>query len=223
MKAFFQKIWQALFGPKTEVNQGVSIHETPTKVEEPKMEEVKTVIGSFNAPWVFHDIDILGSKEDSRELAKRLVPFWRRLGLSFSNLIGSSHAWCALRVNYALDKAGVKGSGSAGARSFQKWGKTCPYWFGSILPLTHSNGNHHVNLFLYWHDEAKKIACTMDGNRNNEFGIFLTDVSGRGDKVLPGPRWPLGVSDGVFKTKAEVLAQFPYLKPGSNGTTGSTR
>ncbi len=185
--------------------------------------ETLSKLNNFNAPWVFQDIDILGSKEDSRELAKRLVPFWRRVGLSFSNLIGTSHAWCALRVNYALDKAGIKGSGSAAAKSFEKYGKPCPYWFGSILPLTHSNGNHHVNLFLYWHDEAKKIAVTMDGNRNNEFGIFLTDISGRGDKVIPGPRWPLGVADGVFKTKAEVLAEFPFLKPGSNGTGGTTR
>jgi len=229
---WLKRLWQKLFGPKQDVEQGVSPHEPVTII--PKGEATNPLPDGasisksegkpeWNAPWVFQDIDILGSKEDSRELAKRLAPFWRRLGLSFANLIGTSHAWCALRVNYALDKAGVKGSGSAGASSFQKWGKGCQYYFGAILPITHSNGNHHVNLFLYWHDEAKKIACTMDGNRNNEFGIFLTDLSGKGDRVVPGPRWPLGVPDGVFKTKAEVLAVYSWMKPGSSGTGGSTR
>ncbi len=176
---------------------------------------------NWNAPWALVDLDMLGRTEYDKELSRRLVPFWKRLGLRFLDLIGTSHAWCMLRVNYALDKVGVKGTGSAGASSAKKFGAQCPYWFGAILPITHKNGKHHVNIFLYWEDEGKRIAVTVDGNKNNTNGVFLSDISGRGDSVVPSPRWPVGMPDGMFVSKAEVLAEYPMLVP--KGFGSSTR
>lgn len=198
-----------------------------TKEEKPNMaspvNEAKPALPQWNAPWVFVDLDLLGRDETDPELNRRIVPIWKKLGLNFTTLAGNAHAWCQARIEYVLNKFGIKGTGSAGASSLQKYGIECPFWFGALLPIEHSNGNHHANIFLYWEDSVARIACTMDGNRNSKFGIFYTDISGKGDRVKPSPRWPLNQQPGFTLTKEQVLAVYPWMVPGSSGTGGTTR
>lgn len=180
----------------------------------------------FGAPWVGVRVDLLGRDETDAELAAWLVPEWKNVGLpGFKSLVSSSRAWCSILATKKFREVGIKSTNSAGASSWSKWGNQCAYWFGSVLPISHNKGKggRHVCFFLYWENEAKKIAVTMDGNRSNKYAINLTDLSGKGDILVGGPRWSTQVADGKEVSKATVLAQYPFLKPGSTGTGGTTR
>jgi len=176
----------------------------------------------FGAPWMAFDNDLLGRVETDAEMNKRFVPGWKLSGLpGYKTLVGNRHAWCIMRTNLHLEKAGIKGTKSAGAYSLSLWGRKCPFWFGAQLDIKHKSGGRHANEFLYWIDEAKKIAATRDGNRSNKFDIFQTDLSGRGDTLVSGPRWPLKHPDGQLVSMKEVLAKYPFFKV--NGSGSSTR
>lgn len=176
----------------------------------------------FGAPWMGVDLDLLGRKETDPELNARLVPEWKLEGLpGYKTLVGNKHAWCSVRCNHAMRKVGVKGTNSAGAASWSKWGRKSPFWFGSVMDIIHGKSGRHVCFFLYWIDEKKKIAATLDGNRSNMFGVFATDLSGRHDRLVAGPRWSNDVADGMPVSKEQVLAKYPFFKVG--GTGDSTR
>lgn len=177
----------------------------------------------FGAPWIFANIDLLGLNETDPRLNARYVPEWKLEGLpGYKSLSGNTYAWCSLRANADRRKVGVQGTNSAAASSWSSWGKKCPFWFGAILDIKHASGGRHVCDFLYWIDQSKKIAATLDGNRGNQFCVAKTDLSGSGDVLVSGPRWSKSVADGREVSMQEVLAKYPYLKVGgSNG--GSTR
>jgi len=178
----------------------------------------------FNAPWVFSNLDMLGRKEGDPKLEARFVPEWKLEGLpGYKTLVGNRHAWCSVVCNADLRKAGVKGTNSAAASSWSKWGVKSPFWFGALLDIKHKGGGRHCCKFLYWIDEKKKIAATLDGNRSNTYGVFATDLSGKGDTLVTGPRWPDKWVSGQLVSMGEVLKAYPQLKVGSKASTGSTR
>lgn len=178
---------------------------------------------NFNAPWVFANIDLLGLDETDPKLNARYVPEWKLEGLpSYTSLAGNSRAWCSLKVNADLRKVGVKGTNSAAASSWSKWGRKSPFWFGSILDISHQSGGRHVCFFLYWIDEKKGICATMDGNKSNKFCIAQTTLSTKADKLVTGPRWSKDLPDGQLVSMNDVLKAHPILKVGSN-SNGSTR
>lgn len=176
----------------------------------------------FGAPWVGANIDLLGRSETDPELNARYVPEWKLEGLpGYKTLSGNTHAWCSVRENADMRKVGVKGTNSAGAASWSKWGRKCPFWFGASLDIKHKGGGRHIGDFLYWVDEKRKIAAVLGGNQGNKFSIVATNLSGSGDTLVAGPRWSKDVADGQFVTKAQVLAKYPFLKVG--GSMGNTR
>ncbi len=177
----------------------------------------------WNSPWVFANLDLLGRDETDAELNARYVPEWKKEGLDYRSLAGNDRAWCSLRMNADMRKVGIKGTDSAAATSWRDWGEPCGYVFGAVLPISHPSGGHHVCNFLYWIDNAKGLACTLDGNKSNRFALNVTDLSRNGDKVFPSPRWPKERSGGVSLTKEQVLAVYEWMVPGSKGTEGSTR
>ncbi len=172
----------------------------------------------FGAPWVGANIDLLGRYEADKALNERYVPEWKLEGLpGYKTLVGSKHAWCSLRHNADRRKVGAKGTNSAAASSWSKWGKKCPFWFGATLDIKHKSGGRHVCEFLYWINEKKMIAATLDGNRSNQFGVFETDLSGKGDVLVSGPRWQSDWPDGQEVSMAEVISKYPHLKVGAKG------
>lgn len=178
----------------------------------------------FGASWVGANNDLLGLNETDSRLNARFVPHWAKVGLSgYKTLVGNSHAHCALVLDANYAAVGVKGPGSAAASKTSTWGKKCPFWFGAALDNKHKGGGRHTCIFLYWIDEKKKLAATKDSNRSNKYGIFETDLSGKGDTLPAGPRWPKDYPDGQFVSMADVLNAYPELKVGSKGTGGSTR
>lgn len=214
------------YGPQTERetdNFEFTITAVPKKVID--LPTKPSATGYFGAPWVGVNIDLLGRHESDPELNRRYVPRWAKVGLpGYKSLEGNARAWCAIMIIENLAQAGVNVKGlNAGAYSLSKWGKKCPFWFGAGLDIKHGkNGGRHVCFFLYWIDEKKKIAATLDGNRGNRFCVARTDLSGSHDYLVAGPRWGSEVPDGQFVSMAEVLAAYPYLKVGGSGSA-STR
>lgn len=174
----------------------------------------------FGARWIGLDLDLLGRNETDPELNARYVPEWKNVGLpGYKTLIGNAHAWCAIRVSAVLRRSKVIVKGlNAAAASLSNYGRKCPFWFGALLDIVHRGGGRHACFFLYWIDEKKKIAATMDGNRGNLFCVARTDLSGSGDTLKNGPRWPTLEPDGQLVSMADVLAKYPHLKVGSSGT-----
>jgi hypothetical protein len=207
---------QFAWGPKCEeaLKYGLAIDNTPN----PAKGEF------FGAPWMGLDNDLLGRDETDAELNARFVPGWKHSGLpGYKSLIGVRHAFCIMTTNYHLVRVGLKGTGSAGASSLSKLGKKCPFWFGAFLDILHKKGGRHACEFLYWIDEAKRICATRDANRSNKFDIFITDLSGKGDTLVSGPRWPMNHSDGQFVSKKDVLEKYPFFKVGKSSSSDTTR
>lgn len=202
-----------IIGPKTLAAEAKFAPPLPIPKVDPK--------NYFGAPWIGVDVDLLGRTETDPELTRRLAPHWKKVGLPgyvAKGLVSSARAWCALRVHYALSKVGVPTEKlNAGAYSLSSYGAGSPFYFGALLPIKHRGGGRHAAFFLYWIDEAKKIAATLDGNRSNKFAVFATDLSGRGDTLANGPRFPKGMT-GQFVSKAEVLKAYPFLKVSGSGS-----
>lgn len=174
----------------------------------------------YNAIWVGANNDLLGLDETDPRLNARFVPHWRKVGLpGYKTLVGNRHAHCSLVADANFAAVGVKGSGSAGAASWSKWGEKSPFWFGSVLDIKHKGGGRHVCIFLYWIDEKRGICATKDSNRSNKYGIFATDLSGKGDTLVTGPRWPSGWLKGSSPSMEEVLKKYPMLKVRSSGAS----
>lgn len=174
----------------------------------------------FNAIWVGVDLDLLGRKETDKELERRYETEWEKVGLSYDDLIGRAHAWCILRMIKAYREKGIDVKGlTAGASSLSKWGEKCPFWFGAGLDILHKGGGRHAAILLYCIDAKKQLYATLDGNRSNAFDVFVTDLSGKGDTLVSGPRWPKGWLRGSSPSMAEVLAKYPMLKVRGSGTS----
>jgi len=217
-----------IVGPKTSAELDLAVAtalENAKKSSEGKPVPAPSKSEYFGAPWVGANIDLLGRDEFDPLLNARYVPEWKKVGLpGYKTLVGTKHAWCAIRVSADKRKVGVDVKGlNAGARSLSTYGRKCPFWFGAELDIKHAGGGRHAATFLYWIDEKKKLCATLDGNRSNRFGVNVTDLSGRGDTLVTGPRWPNNFPDGELVSKSEVLARYPFLKVGGSSAGGSTR
>ncbi len=173
----------------------------------------------FHAPWIGSNIDLLGLNERDPVLNKRLVPEWAKEGLDYKTLSGNDHAWCSVLVNADFRKLKIKGTDNAGAVSWKKYGRECPFWFGAVLPIEHQSGGRHVNRFLYWIDKDARLCATLDGNRGDTFCVAKTNLARGGDILDSSPRWPIGWQDGLSPTMAEVLRAYPFLKVGGQGSS----
>jgi uncharacterized protein (TIGR02594 family) len=78
-------------------------------------------------------------------------------------------AWCAAFVGWCLDKAGIKGTRSASARSYLKYGKsvgTSNVPFGAIAVFgVPSSGSGHVAFVV--EDKGDKLIC-IGGNQSDK-------------------------------------------------------
>ena len=210
-------------GPKTRL--ALEKFDVALSLSAAPVPEVKPILidgEHFGAPWVFANLDLLGREESDKELNARYVPEWAKEGLpGYKTLAGNDHAWCSVRENADKRKVGVSTTNSAAASSWSGYGRSCPFWFGASLPIKHKSGGRHIADFLYWVDEAKKIAAVLGGNQGNKFSIVALNLSGSGDVLIPGPRWPKEMPDGQLIAMNDVLAKYPILKVGA--VAGSTQ
>jgi uncharacterized protein (TIGR02594 family) len=99
--------------------------------------------------------------------------------------------WCAACINAALNLTGYKGTNSAAAASFDKYGTETTLKPGAIITVRHANGGRHVTCLHHIVDKHN-IAC-IGGNQNNQVKISVYNISGnaKGHDELMGCRWPV--------------------------------
>lgn len=177
----------------------------------------------IRSPWLRYLAPLIGLSEYMFKLNDILAPHWPQVGLpQFKDLKGRDHAWCSLAADWAMFKAGIKGTANAMALSWRTWGKECPYWFGSVLGIRHASGGGHVTFFLYWVDESKRLAACLGGNQGDEVNVTVYNLSGNKagkDEVVNGPRWPIGFPDGSILGPSAVKAIIASVPKQSGSTT----
>lgn len=171
----------AFMGIKADANPSTVVVVQPSPIYTPK----------GDTPWMDWMTARIGWGEKSHE--QELAGFWKLVGLKFKDIIGRSHAWCAMCVNAALEESGYKGNGRADAVSFEKYGTPCGYVRGAIISMRHASGGHHVTFFDHWVDEKNKIAACLGGNQGDMIKISQYNLSGNasGHDECKSPRWPV--------------------------------
>jgi uncharacterized protein (TIGR02594 family) len=79
--------------------------------------------------------------------------------------------WCSSFANYIVGKAGLEGTNSAMARSWEKWGKEISKPIpGCIVVFSRGSDKRfgHVAIFLY---ETKKNIYVIGGNQSDSVNI----------------------------------------------------
>lgn len=98
-------------------------------------------------------------------------------------------AWCSAFVNWCMQRSGIKGTGSAAARSWMRWGMALPkprlgciavFWRGDPKAAT-----GHVALYV---GESVSTISVLGGNQHNQVCVAPYPRA-----RLLGYRYPVGV------------------------------
>ena len=82
--------------------------------------------------------------------------------------------WCAAFVNWCLVQAGMRGTRSAAALSFENWGTKCEPCLGAIAVLRYPNNKGHV-AFAVGTYRGKYVL--LGGNQSNSVCYKVVDKS----------------------------------------------
>jgi uncharacterized protein (TIGR02594 family) len=154
------------------------IKSTPKK-KKPKMDP----------KWLAEARKELGTKEGPGSVNNpKVVKFWDDAKLSF--IKDDATPWCAGFANAMLERAGLKGTRKANARSFMAWGvRQSEPRLGSVCVLSRppSPWQGHVG-FVVSHD--KDTVTLVGGNQ----GDSVSYSKFKKTRVL-GYRWPDGIAE----------------------------
>ena len=92
--------------------------------------------------------------------------------------------WCAALINAALVKTGFKGTRSAAAASFDKYGTKCELKYGCIVTLRHKTGGRHVAFYAGKNSKGQDIF--RGGNQSNALKDSVYPTS-----TIVASRWPV--------------------------------
>lgn len=95
-----------------------------------------------------------------------------------SKLDDSEVSWCSVFANYCVQAVGGKGTRSAAARSWLKWGKPCKPKQGCIVVFKRGNSAWQGHVSFYVKTEGEYVYC-LGGNQSNDLNISkfkLADV-----------------------------------------------
>ena len=114
----------------------------------------------------------IGEREVRGTKSNPLILGWIRKVLGWGD-DDSKIAWCAIFINIVLTEAGLKGTGKANARSFEKWGSkvTVPRK-GDIVVFSRGDPNGwqgHVGIYM-GEAGSGKIYC-LGGNQRDQVSI----------------------------------------------------
>lgn len=76
--------------------------------------------------------------------------------------------WCSSFANWVTGECGVKGTNSASARSWMKWGKKLKSPVKGCIVVFSRTGGGHV---AFYHDEDAGFIYTLGGNQSNQVCI----------------------------------------------------
>lgn len=88
--------------------------------------------------------------------------------------------WCSSFENFVMKAAGIKGTKSAAAASWLKWGKPTKYRYGCVCVFERTGGNHVANAVAI---DDTHIAI-LGGNQSDSVRVSLHSRDG-----LIGMRW----------------------------------
>lgn len=157
------------------------------------------MMGGGNQNFALNMARMMVGMSESRN-AKEIQQFLTAGGAGINPTV---EAWCAAFVNSALQQAGIKGSGSAVANSFQNWGMPVP--FGQVAPgdvvLETRNKppgavGGHVGLATGVYDGSK--IGMIAGNTNNKVQDYMIPADGD-VMVRRASMMPHAEKGGVFK------------------------
>lgn len=142
--------------------------------------------GNVVPPWYLAATSYLGVKEVVGKGSNPIIIQWakRAKGWIAGFFTDDDIPWCALFVNACLDEAGIKGTNSLAARSFQEWGQPCGPMIGAVLVFQRLGGGH-VGFYVGETAEWYRVRGGNQGNKVSDTWI----AKGR----LIGMRWPTAV------------------------------
>lgn len=133
--------------------------------------------------WYTIALDELGTSEVyGKKNNPRIVEYHQATTLKAED---DETSWCSAFVCWCLEKAGVKSTKSAAARSYLSWGKELEYPVeGCIVVLKRGNSSWqgHVGFFVR---EDRDTVSLLGGNQGDTVSIAKFSKS----KLL-GYRWP---------------------------------
>lgn len=145
----------------------------------------------------------LGVREvRGRTANPKIVAYFKASG--HGGIVDDETAWCAAFVNWALWKAGIRGTMALNARSFLKWGKECKGTPGAVVVFSRgsSNWQGHVG---FWLGESGHMVRVLGGNQSDGVTVSMYPKA-----RIVGIRWPATL--GASKTIKAAMT--------GTGTTG---
>jgi uncharacterized protein (TIGR02594 family) len=150
--------------------------------------------------WLIEAIQEIGQKEVAGAKSNpRIIAYRKLAGTPFEQEDGKV-PWCAIFVNAMLAEAGVKGSGSAMARSFVSsphFEKLDKPVIGCITVISSSRGPASGHVFFY----------------TGENGLFYQSCGGNEDDQVRVSMWQKVRLVGHYWPKGQIKPPAPYDKP----------
>lgn len=136
-----------------------------------------TIIGIIDndksiPPWLKIAWQELGVKEDeSKEKANpRIVEYLKTTSdVSKEEANSDETYWCAAFVNFCVKEAGIKGTNSAGARSWEDWGEELKQPIIGCIAVFKRTGGGHVGFYIG--SEEDNNILLLGGNQDNKVCI----------------------------------------------------
>ena len=163
-----------------------------------------------DAPWYVLAHGEIGQSEISGKLHNntRILDYHRSTNLNETLAAKDETPWCSSFVNWCIEGSGLKGTDSARARSWLKWGETLEIpRQGCIVVFARPSAgpkSGHVGFFIK--ETAERIRV-LGGNQSNQ---VKESNYGKGD--LLGYRWPKG--------KPKPVTTGPLVEPDGEPATG---
>lgn len=187
---------------------------------------IETVATAFAAPWMDIAKSQLGVNEKDHDSRVRE---YHRVGSGLN--AGGKTPWCASFVGWVLAKAGVNGTGSAAAASYNssKYGtplsisSNIPY--GAVLHIKFKTGNHVAFCLKDLGDRVQVIGGNQSskkgGDQRNGGEVTVSTIPKRSvvSATIPGKRGSAAISKTAV-SQASSAAQTPA--PANSGASGST-
>lgn len=144
-----------------------------TPKAEPTPED-KPVPAQGNAPWMVIAKKEMGTHETAGRAANpRIIEYHAATSLRAQS---DEVAWCSSFVNWCMKKAGIKGTNSAGAASWVKWGAATSPKYGAVVVIYNARmassslsttGNHVAFLV----EETKTHWVLLGGNQSDSVKV----------------------------------------------------
>lgn len=115
--------------------------------------------------WMDHALAEQGVKETPGAGSNaRVIEYLRTTTLPRALASDDETPWCSAFVNWCLEQAGLKGTGSAAARSWLSWGQSLTVPRRGCIVVLSRDGGGHVAFYLRTVGSQLHL---LGGNQNN--------------------------------------------------------